>query len=85
MALAGDQSLACKSRYGSSPCQTRSLLAEEPAGQIVDEVQPVAGGADHRAVGALGLVVGRGGQPMLHVHSGLRAFVNDRAGHAGSV
>jgi hypothetical protein len=64
-----------------APCPARSLLAQELAGQIVDEVQPVAGGADHGSVRGLGCVVGYGGQPMLHVHSGLRAFVNDRAGH----
>jgi len=64
-----------------APCPARSFLAQELAGQIVDEVQPVAGGADHGSVRGLGCVVGYGGQPMLHVHSGLRAFVNDRAGH----
>jgi hypothetical protein len=62
-----------------------SLLAQEPAGQVVDEVQPVAGGADHGSVGALGLVIRCYGQPMLHVHSRVRAFVNDWAGHVGSV
>ena len=61
------------------------FLAQKPASQIVDEVQPVAGGADHRPVGAFGLVIACAGQPMLHVHSGLGAFVNDRAGHVGSV
>ena len=60
----------------------RSLLAQELAGQIVDEVQPVAGGADDGSVSALGLVIGCLGQPMLHVHSGLGALVNDRARHA---
>jgi len=68
-----------------APCPARSFLAQELAGQIVDEVQPVAGGADHGSVRGLGCVVGYGGQPMLHVHSGLRAFVNDRAGHRTSM
>jgi len=60
----------------------RLLLAQKLAGQIVDEVQPVAGSADDGFVGSLGLVIGRGGQAMLHVHSGLGALVNDRARHA---
>ena len=77
--MASDQGLASKRR---GPCQMRSLLAQELAGQIVDEVQPVAGGANHRSVRALGLVIRCGGQPMLHVHSGLGALVNDRARHA---
>jgi len=51
MTLAGDRGLACKS-CGRRPCQTRSLLAQELAGQIVDEVQSVAGGANHRSVRA---------------------------------
>ena len=36
----------------------RSLLAQELAGQIVDEVQPVAGSANDGSVGSLGLVIG---------------------------
>ena len=77
--MASDQGLASKRR---GPCQMRSLLAQELAGQIVDEVQPATGSAKDRSVGPLGLVIGRGGQPMLHVHSGLGALVNDRARHA---
>ena len=77
--MASDQGLACRSQ---SRCRMRSLLAQELAGQIVDEVQPAAGSAKDRSVGPLGLVIGRGGQPMLHVHSSLGALVNDRARHA---
>ena len=66
-------------------CRMRSLLAQELARQVVDEVQPVASGANHRSVRALGLVIRCSGQPMLHVHSGLRASVDDRAGHGPTV
>ena len=78
MAPAGDQCLACKS-CRPSPCLVHSLLAQQLAGQVVDEMQSMAGGADDRPVGAFGLVVGW--QPMPHVHPGLGAFVNDRARH----
>jgi len=51
-----------------------SVLSEELAGFLVDEMQPRAGEADHRDIG-IGLVLRRGRRkPMLHRGAQARAF-----------
>jgi hypothetical protein len=57
------------------------LLTEKLAGRTVEKVQFRAGRTNDGFMRALGLVVIRCGQPMLHVHSGLRAFEEDGTGH----
>jgi len=60
---------------------TASILAEQLAGFLVDEVQPRAGEADQRGIG-IRLVLARNvRQPMLHVGAQPRAFEKDMSTH----
>jgi hypothetical protein len=65
----------------AGPTFSPSLLTEKLAGRTVEEVQLRAGRANDGFVGAFRRVVVRCGQPVLHVHSGLRAFEKDGTGH----
>jgi len=67
-------------RAGPLAC-VASLLAEQFAGLLVDEMQPGAGEADHRLIG-IRLVRGRDfWQPVLHGGAQPRAFVKDMPAH----
>jgi hypothetical protein len=65
----------------AAPSDTGSILAEELAGLLMDEMKPGAGEADHRHIG-IGLVLRRGfRKPMLNVRAHLRAFEKDMTAH----
>jgi len=58
-------------------------VAEQLASLFVDEVKPGTGPTDHGFVGATRIVrIDPFGQPMLHVHAGLRTFEKDESAHA---
>jgi hypothetical protein len=53
------------------------LLAEQFAVHPIDEMKPIAGGADHGFTGGSAIIRLSFVQPMLHVQTSLRTFEDD--------
>ena len=68
---------------GQARCWLGSVLAEELAGFLMDEMKPGAGEANDGRIGiGIGLVLRRGlGKPMLHVRAQPWAFEKDMSAH----